>query len=184
MSQISISNLPKKRQRRSTTIDNITELHKNDDDKSTSNNNKPKYLKVPDQIFKQMLSKSLTGAESIVQLFDTPEKLQYVRTYAHLLNNTCYLKLEQHYWEYYDKVATTEGIWSSPLEKELIKTNNLYRINFKTKSQLERHRQLIFNRLQKTENELNKHKQQPFDRSIDMNRLSTILLAFVRQGQH
>ena len=117
-------------------------------------------------------------------MFDTPEKLQYVRTYAHLLNNTCYLKLEQHYWEYYDKVATTEGIWSSPLEKELIKTNNLYRINFKTKSQLERHRQLIFNRLQKTENELNKHKQQPFDRSIDMNRLSTILLAFVRQGQH
>jgi hypothetical protein len=185
MSQISISNLPKKQRKRSTTIDNIIE-HQSNDTKSilNNNNNKPKYLKVPDQIFKQMLSKSLTEGESIVQLIDTPEKLQYIRTYTHLLNNVCYLKLEQNYWEHYDKVATTEGIWSSPLGKELIVKNNLYRINFKTKAQLERHRQLILNRLEKAENELNKHKQQLMNSSLDMNRLSTILLAFVRQGQY
>jgi hypothetical protein len=183
ISQMSISNLPKKQRQRSTTMDNIKEhTHGN----KSIPNNKPKYLKVPDQIFKQMLSKSLTEGESIVQLIDTPEKLQYIRTYTHLLNNICYLKLEQDYWEHYDKVAITEGIWSSPLGKELIKTNNLYRINFKTKAQLERHRQLILNRLQKAENELNKHKQpqQLMNSSLDMNRLSTILLAFVRQGQY
>jgi hypothetical protein len=175
MSQMSISNLPNKRTR-STTMHHLQE----------QTNNKPKYLKLPDKLFKEMLSKSVVGEKSIDELFDTPEKLQYIRTYVHLLNNVCYLKLEQDYWQHYDKVATTEGIWSLPLlEKELIKKNNLYRINFKTKAQLERHRQFIFVRLQKAENELNKHKQQqPFDRSVDIQRLSTILLAFVRQGQY
>lgn len=181
MSQISISNLRKKRHH-STTMDNIKEhTHVN----KSIPNNKPKYLNVPDPVFKQMLSKSLTDADDIAQLFDTPEKLQYVRIYAYLLNNICYLKLEQDYWEHYDKVAITEGIWSLSLEKELKKKNNLYRINFKTKVQLERYRQLIFNRLQNVENELNKHKQQrPSNNSFDMIRLSTILLAFVRQGQY
>jgi hypothetical protein len=187
ISQMSISDLSKKRSRRSATMDNIQE-QTNNNNESSPNNNKPKYLKVPDKIFKEMLLKSLVGGgkeESIVQWFDTTLKLQYIRTYAHLLNNICYLKLEQDYWQHYDKVATTEGIWSSPLEKELIKKNNLYRINFKTKIQLDKHRQFIFNRLQKAENELNKHKQQrPINSSFDMNRLSTVLLAFVRQGQH
>lgn len=178
---MSLSNLPNKRQRSTTMSDAVVE--EKNVDKSTSDH-KPKYLKVPDQIFKRMLSKSLTGAESIIQLLDTPEKLQFVRIYAHLLNNVFYFKLEQDFWEYYDKLLTTEGIWSSqPLEKEMIKKNNLYRIKFKTKAQLEKHRKLIFVRLRKAENDLNKHKQQPFDRSIDIQRLSTIILAFVRQGQ-
>ena len=42
----------------------------------------------------------------------------------------------------------------------------------------------MLNELKKAENDLNKHKQQSFDRSIDMQRLSTIISAFVRQGQH
>lgn len=88
---MSISNLPKKRQHSTTKGNIIVEKTEN---KATSNN-MPKYLKVPDQVFKEMLSKSLVGAESIAQLLDTPEKLQFVRTYAHLLNNVFYLKLEQ-----------------------------------------------------------------------------------------
>ena len=139
---------------------------------------------MPNQIFKEMLSKSLTGAEILVQSLDTPEKLQFVRTYAHLLNNVFYLKLEQNFWEHYNTVCMSESIWSSPKVKDMIKENNLYRFQFKTKTQLEKHRQLILSRLQDAENNLNKHKQQPFDRSIDMNKLSTIITAFVRQGQH
>ncbi|CAF4366927.1 unnamed protein product, partial [Rotaria magnacalcarata] len=48
-----------------------------------------------------MLSKSLSDADKFVQLLDTPEKLKYVRTYAHLLNNVFYLKLEESFWEHY-----------------------------------------------------------------------------------
>ena len=148
----------------------------------TNLDNKPKYLKVPDQIFKEMLLKSLTESENIGQLLDTPEKLQYIRTFVHLLNNICYLKLEEDFWNHYHTVATTECIWSSPLEKEVIKNNNLYRINFKTKAQLERHRQSVLNRLKKAEIELTQHKQQQRELLL-MDKLSTILLAFVRQRQ-
>ena len=183
MSQVSMSNPPQKRQR-SMAMASVTVGKTNHIDQSTSNN-KPKYLIVPDQIFKEMLSKSLTGAENLVQLLDTPEKLQFVRTYAHLLNNAFYLQLEQDFWGYYDKILTTECILSLPFDKEMAETNNLYRIKFKTKIQLEKHHKIILSRLQKADNDLNKHKQQqPFDTSIDAQGLSTIISAFVRRGQH
>ncbi|CAF1391421.1 unnamed protein product [Rotaria sp. Silwood1] len=180
LSQMSIANLPKKRQRPPimANIGEEKEIGK------TRSNNKPKYLKVPDQIFKDMLSKSLACAESIVQLLDTPEKLQFVRTYADILNNVFYLKLEKDFWEHYNTVCISEAIWSSCLTKEYAQVNNLCRFKFKTKAQIEKHCKLILNRLQEAENNLTKHKQQPINELIDMNTLSTMITAFVRQGQH
>ncbi|CAF4179575.1 unnamed protein product, partial [Rotaria sordida] len=64
---MSISNLPKKRPR-STSMARITE-EKNLTE--TESNAKPKYLKVPDQVFKNMLSKSLADGKSIVETLDT-----------------------------------------------------------------------------------------------------------------
>jgi hypothetical protein len=180
MSQMSLSNIPKKRQR-STTRSNMVVTTA---EEKAASNSKPKYLKVPDQIFKEMLSKSLVGEDNINQLLDTPEKLQFVRTYAYLLNNVFYFKLEQEFWEHYNTVCISEAIWSLPTAKDIAKENNLYRITFKTKAQLEKHRQLIANRLQEAEDNLNKHKQQPIHGSIDMHKLSTVITAFVRQGQH
>jgi hypothetical protein len=177
---MSLSNIPKRRQR-STTRSNV--VVKTTEEKATSNN-KPKYLKVSDQIFKEMLSKSLVGEDNINQQLDTSEKLQFVRTYAHLLNNVFYVKLEQDFWEHYHTVCISEAIWSLPTVKDMAKETNLYRITFKTKTQLEKHRQLILNRLEEAENNLNTHKQQPIHRSIDMNKLSTVMTAFIRQGQH
>lgn len=174
MSQISISNLAKKQRKHPILNDDADEY-------MNSYDVKPKYLKVPDHIFKQMLLKSSpTEMGSIVEFLDTHERLQCVRTYVHLLNNICYLKLEIDFWDYYNTIATTEGIWSSPLDKEIIKNNNLYRIKFKTKAQLDRHRQLILNRLQNAENELTKQQQQ----ELLLGNNSVILLAFVRQHQY
>ena len=181
MSQISLSNLPKKRQHTTVMGDVVEEKRV---DKSTSDNSKPKYLKVPDQVFKEMLAKSLAGADHIIPLLDTPEKLVFVRTYAHLLSNVFYWKLEQDYWEHYYNVCTTKSIWSSPLMIDLAKENNLSRFKFKTEAQLDKHRKLIGNRLQEAENKLNQHKLEPINRSMNMNRLSTVIPAFVRQGQH
>ncbi|CAF3123116.1 unnamed protein product, partial [Rotaria sp. Silwood2] len=61
---------------------------------------------------------------------------------------------------------------------------NLFRFKFKTQVQLEKHYQLIQKRLNIAENNLNQYKQQPIHESIDINTLSTIMTAFVRQGQH
>lgn len=181
MSQMSISHLQKRHRKHLLPAIDTIENKNNADDK-------PKYLKVPDQIFKQMLLRSSAEATSIADLLDTSEKLQYIRTYVHLLNNICYLKFEDDFWTHYHTVATTEGIWSSPLEKELIKNNNVYRISFKTKAQVERHHQSILSRLKKAENELAEHRQQQqqlsfTNDSFDINKLSAVLLAFVRQQQ-
>ncbi|CAF2168445.1 unnamed protein product, partial [Rotaria magnacalcarata] len=180
LSQISISNIVRKRPR-SKTMDNIQEQQELNE---TTSDWKPKYLKLSDQIFKQMLSKSLSDADKFVQLLDTSEKLKYVRTYAHLLNNVFYLKLEESFWEHYKQVCISESIWSSPMLKNIAKENNLFRFKFKTQVQLEKHYQLIQKRLRTTENNLNQYKQQPIHESIDINTLSTIMTAFVRQGQH
>lgn len=182
MSQMSLSNLLPSKRQRSTAMNDIIEEKDAHQSKSMY---QPKYLQVPDQIFKQMLSKSLTGAESIVQSLNTSEKLQYVRTYAHRLNHIFYLKLEQDFWQSYAQILTTEDIGSlSPFEQEIIKKNNLYRLKFKSQSQLEKHRKSILDRLQKAEVDFNQHKLQPCARLIDMQRLSTVIPAFVRQGQH
>lgn len=179
---MSLANLLPAKRQRSTTMGDVLEETSAHQSKSTY---QPKYLKSSDQVFKQMLSKSIVGAESIVQSLNTSEKLQFARTYAHLLNNVFYLKLEQDFWQYYVQVLTTEGIWSLlPFEQEIIKKNNLYRLKFKSKPQLEKYRKLISDRLQKAEFDLNQHTQQPSARSIDMQRLSTVIPAFVRQGQH
>ncbi|CAF1301890.1 unnamed protein product, partial [Rotaria sordida] len=150
----------------------------------TESNTKPKYLKVPDQVFKNILSKSLADGKSIVETLDTPEKLEFVRIYAHLLNNVFYLKLERDFWEHYQTVCVSEGIWSSPLQKDIAKENNLCRFKFKTKIQLEKHSKLIDIRLKEVENKLNSHLQQLIQNSFDMNQLSSLITAFVRQGQH
>ena len=189
---MSISNVvqKKKKRQRSTTMDTAKkyQLSQNLSTPTVINLQQPKYLKVPDHIFKQMLSKALVGAENIVQHLDTPEKLAFIRTYAHLLNNVFYLKLEQDFWDHYHKIMTTENIWILPLSKEMIQQNSLYRFSFKTNPQLNKHRQLIYQRLQKAENYLQEYKQQQQHKISSLlgmnNKLPTILSAFVRQNQH
>ncbi|CAF1615573.1 unnamed protein product, partial [Didymodactylos carnosus] len=74
MSQMSLSNLPSKRQRSTTMGDVAEETVAN----RSASENKPKYLKVPDQIFKEMLTKAFTGTENIVGSLDTPTKVEFV----------------------------------------------------------------------------------------------------------
>ena len=173
VSQMSLSNVPKKRQRSTNT----------DNQPVQKENYKPKYLKVPDQVLKKMLSNSLVGAESLVQSLNTMEKLQFVRIYAHLLNNVFYLTSEQNFLEHYEKVAHHENIWLLSTDSDLMKKNNLQKIEFKTKAHLVKRQKKIQKQLQLAENKLNEHKQTSMSRTLDMNRLSTIIPAFVRQGQ-
>ncbi|CAF1458454.1 unnamed protein product [Adineta ricciae] len=188
MSQMSISDLSKKRQR-TTTMNNINEQaditqSTTDTIQLTMDSKKPKYLQVDNEIFKKMLTQSSTEAEAYInQLLDTSEKLDFVRTYAHLLSNSSYWKFEENYWKHYHTECTTGSIWSSPLETKIVKENNLCRFKFKTEIQLNKHQKLINDRIQELENKLNQHKQKSIHTSFDMDRLLTIITAFVTQGQ-
>ena len=68
-------------------------------------------MNVPDHVFKKMLSTSLEGIENIIQSLNTPEKLQYTRLYAQLVNNIFYLKFKQDFWNHYYEVMISEKVW-------------------------------------------------------------------------
>jgi hypothetical protein len=138
----------------------------------------PDYLKVPDYTFKKMLSTALEGGETVVQSLDTPDKLHYARVYAQLVNDICFLKLKQDYYEQYYQVVCNERVRSSALAKEVIKKNHLHRIEFITQDNMERRRQKIIESIKRAEEALEQHQQST------MLHLSAVILAFVRKGQH
>lgn len=55
---------------------------------------KASYLKVSDDVFKDVISRALVGEEEFIRTINTSDQLAYVRTYAQLLNNILYLQLE------------------------------------------------------------------------------------------
>jgi len=145
---------------------------------------KPDYLNTSDHIFKKMLSTALEGAENISPLVGTPEKLRYTREYAQLVNDLFYLRLKQDFWKDYYKILVDTEIWSMKLSKQYIKDNKLGQVQFVTQKNVEKYRQTTMEQLKQAEIKLNQYKQIEFGQSIDLQKLSTIIHAFVRKGQH
>ncbi|CAF1403704.1 unnamed protein product [Adineta steineri] len=155
ISQISMVQPLQKRRRSATTTAKIDNVvQPKDKSEKSTSAMKPNYLNTSDHTFKKMLSTTLQGADNVFQLVDTLEKLQYAREYARLLNDLFYLRLKQDFWKDYYDILVTTAVWSMKLSKQF------------------------------TEIKLNQYKQIELGQSIDLQRLSTIILAFVRKGQH
>ncbi|CAF4027856.1 unnamed protein product [Adineta steineri] len=190
VSQISMVQPPEKRPRSATTTTTTTATTVNNvvqpknKSKKTTSDMKPNYLNTSDHIFKKMLSTAFEGADYICPLFDTREKLQYARVYAQLLNDLFYLRLKQDFWNDYYNILVTTGVWSMKLSKQFIKENRLDYVQFVTQKNVEKYQQTTVEQLKQAEIKLNQHKQIEFGQSIDLQKLSTIILAFVRNGQH
>lgn len=108
------TNLPKKRQH-STTMESIIAVGEQNTPAGSASNWKPKCLKVPDQVFKQMLSKTSpddTTIADLVSLLNTSKKKQFIRRYAHLLNDISYLKAELNFLDYYNRGMISHNIWT------------------------------------------------------------------------
>lgn len=181
ISQMSIVQ-PSTKRPRATTVANT--IQSKDENKAKANM-KPNYLHTPDNVFREMLSTASQGAEIIVQELYTQEKLQYARHYTELVNNVSYLTLKQDFWENYYKIATSTGIWSLQMSKQLIRENNLHPHPFRTQNNVEKQRQFVIDELKKAIDTLNEHKQLSVaDQSIDIDHLSSIIHAFVHKSQH
>ncbi|CAF1535193.1 unnamed protein product [Adineta ricciae] len=152
--------------------------------KNNQSDMKPNYLNTPDNVFKKMLSTALEGAENIIDLVDTSQKLKYARQYAQLVNDLFYLKLKREFWAHYYKLAINAGIWSMKLSKQFMKENKLDQIQFITQKNVEKYQQTTAELLNLAEVKLNQHKQLELGQSMDLQRLSTVIPAFVRKGQH
>ena len=139
----------------------------------------PNYLRINDKMFKKMLSTALQGIDetTISTLLDTSEKLQYARTYAQLVDDIFYLKMKDDYWKYYHTTIMSESN---------IQGHNLNKRQFVRKENVLKQQQITSERLQQIEQQLNEHQQQAVNNNIstERTRLSTIIPAFVRQGQH
>jgi len=73
---------------------------------------KPRYLKVSDRIFKQMLSNSVPeNGHQIFECLDTKEKLQLVRKLTEATNDYYHQDLQRQLWQEYYELGLKEGTW-------------------------------------------------------------------------
>ena len=150
---------------------------------------KPSYLKVPDKIFKQMLSNAIEGGDQIVQYLDTHEKLQFIRQMTEATNNLYYIDLQCHLWQDYFDLGTNEGVWAPRVTKSFAKQHHTCRTYGFPKHTIERRQKTIIRQSQHAINNVqeylmklqeNTQHWQPF---IDPNILSNAINEYVKKGQ-
>ncbi|CAF1500166.1 unnamed protein product [Adineta steineri] len=163
---------------------------------SSSSSSLPDYLNVPHRIFKKMFisaSENLYAPLSydmINQWLDNNSNMRHIRKYAHLLDKSLYLQLQQSLWtEYFNIGSLPDGIWASEIQDKINHQMTNKSVTIDPLSFVTQYRAHIEEQLHATENELNKHRNlvkyvigqksqvQPID-------LSGMLKAFIRRGQH
>ena len=70
------------------------------------------------------------------------------------------------------------------LSNVIVKENNLHRIKFVTRANVEKRRERVVDELKEIERRMGQHKQAAIDQGIDISKLLTVIPAFVRKGQH
>ncbi len=173
----------------------------------------PDYLNVPNRIFKHMIvaaSEHLltTDQNKIIRCWlNNNINMQYIRTYARLLDKLLYLQLKEALWTDYFNIGTavedddssSGGVWASEVQEKIsrqaVMNDSILNNNNNNDDPLSfviNYRRYIDEQLQKTENELNEHLNR-FKHRIDGDSsksqlqtidFSAILKAFVRKGQH
>ena len=69
--------------------------HQQQEDNDLSSTNhikgfKPRYLRMSDKVFKQMLSNEIEHGDNTIQCLDTKEKIEFVRQMTEATNNLYY----------------------------------------------------------------------------------------------
>ncbi|CAF1426326.1 unnamed protein product [Adineta steineri] len=164
--------------------------------KKSSSSSLPDYLNVPHRIFKKMFisaSENLydpLSYDMINQWLDNNSNMRHIRKYAHLLDKSLYLQLQQSLWtEYFNIGSLPDGIWASEIQDKINHQMTNKSVTIDPLSFVTQYRAHIEEQLHATENELNKHRNlvkyvigqksqvQPID-------LSVMLKAFIQRGQH
>ena len=89
---------------------------------------KPRYLRMSDKMFKQMLSNEIEkGNTTIHQCLDTKEKIQFVCQMAEAMNNLYYFDLQRQLWQAYFDIGMKQGVWTSRVSKSFAKQHRTCR---------------------------------------------------------
>jgi hypothetical protein len=151
---------------------------------------KSQYLKVSDQIFKQMLSNAIPNGDTIIQYLNTNEKVQFVRQMTEITNHLQYIDLQRHLWQDYYNIGLKEGgSWAPRLSKYNAAQHNTCCSYGFPKNIIEKRQQTIQHQLKRTMNELQQYlikleqNAQQWQPSFDPNILSHAINECVKKGQ-
>ena len=88
---------------------------------------KPRYLRMSDKMFKQMLSNEIEHDDNTIQCLDTKEKIEFVRQMTEATNNLYYFDLQRQLWQAYDDIGMKEGVWMFRVSKSFAKQHHTCR---------------------------------------------------------
>ena len=88
---------------------------------------KPRYLRMSDKVFKQMLSNEIEHDDNTIQCLDTKEKIEFVRRMTEATNNLYYFDLQRQLWQAYDDIGKKEDVWTSRVSKSFAKQHRTCR---------------------------------------------------------
>jgi hypothetical protein len=192
-SQLSISQgNPKKKKTITTTTTTNDQLNNQNDELSMNSTEKykPRYLKVPDRIFKQLLSNTIDNGHKVIQCLDTKEKLDFIRQITEMKNNLQFKELQRQLWQEYYNLSLKDHNWeSTAVTQGYARQHNTCRMYKPKKSYIEQRRSTIAHQIQRINNELQENLlklqqySQQWQPSIDFNVLSHVINECVKNGQ-
>ncbi|CAF4905857.1 unnamed protein product, partial [Rotaria sp. Silwood2] len=115
---------------------------------------KPRYLRVSDKIFKQMLSNAVEDGDKIIQCLNSNEKLHLVRQMTEAANNLYYIDFQRQLWQAYFDLGMKEGLWAPRVSKSFAKQHHTCRSYGFPKHVIEQRQKTITQQLQHTADEL------------------------------
>jgi hypothetical protein len=194
LSKLSISQGDHRKRTKTTTVTMTTNdqcIAENNELSSVmaTENFRPSYLKVPDRIFKQMLSNAIENGSKIVQCLDIPEKLHFVRRVSEITNERYFKDLQRQLWQEYYNISSKDNNWELTITKGYAHQHNTCQMYKPRKSFIEQRRTKIAHELQQINNELKEyliklqHNIAQWQPSIDFEILSHAINEYVKNGQ-
>ncbi|CAF5047696.1 unnamed protein product, partial [Rotaria sp. Silwood1] len=97
----------------------------------------PRYLKVPDPVFKRMLAESIENGSKLIEPLNTSEKLHVVREITEITNNLYYKDFQEKLWQEYYNISSQDNNWESKITKHFARQNSLYQMYRPKKSYIQ-----------------------------------------------
>lgn len=187
LSQLSISQGNVVKQSKFAEIDSDS-----DDERSVSETIRPRisgYLKTPDHVFVQTLSKTMAKGNRIIQWLDTEEKISFIRQMAQVTDDLRYFELQRLFWQDHYDLGLKEGWWGMELARSYANQHRVCDAYSFTKDIIEEQQLMTRNKLQRKVEVLQEYLLQlgtnarQWQPSVDPHLLSYAIDEFVQHGQ-
>ena len=120
----------------------------------------PRYLKVSDQNFQQLLSNATPNGSKVIQCLDTREKLHCVRHLTEVTNNYYFKGLQQQLWQEYQTISSKDDHWEVKINKQYAHRHRTCRMYRPQKVFIEQRRRTTEHQRKQAANELQTYSRE------------------------